>query len=219
VADGSAAPKADGSAAGGSWEDVLASCVPGAAFDACVNALVAAKLTLRGEDTTDHREVSFELQPPLGGVTVRTYKKAAGKIVMVNVVALADKGKGRKDLLTWLKKQIGTTAKRGRSGIAGGAAAGCGADGWGVGWVAGKTSHPEVQIQLDSPESTAANDDPSKHKPEDALLKRAGNGIVDICFLLPPAQPGSYIDTPEISAAVMKAFLASSHFRGAAKLK
>jgi hypothetical protein len=175
---------------------------------------------LRKEDTGDHREVSFELQPPLGGVTVRTYKKAVGKIVMVNVVAVADKGKGRKDLLTWLKKQIGRTAKRGRSSLAGGAAAGCGADGWGVGWVAGKTGHPEVQIQLDSPESTAADDDPSKLKPEDALLRRAGNGIVDLCFLLPPAQPGTnYIDTPEISATVMKAFLLSPQFHGVAKLK
>src|SRR4051812_25017457 len=36
-----------------SWEDALTACVPGAAFDDCVAALAAAKLTLRTEDTTD----------------------------------------------------------------------------------------------------------------------------------------------------------------------
>jgi hypothetical protein len=203
-----------------SWEDALAVCVPGAAFDDCVAALAAAKLTLRKEDTTDHREVSFELQPPFGGISVRTYSKAAGKIVMVNVVVLEDKGKGRKDLLAWLKDQIGSTAKQTRSSIAGGAAAGCGADGWGVGWVAGQAKHPEVEIQLDSPESNSAGDDPNDIKPEDALLKRAGNGIVDLCFLLPPGPPGAGdIDAPSISPTVMKAFLASPRFHGIAKLK
>jgi hypothetical protein len=202
------------------WEDALQTCVPGAVFDDCVAALGAAKLTLRKADTTDHREVSFELQPPFGGVSVRTYSKAGGKIVTVNVVLLEGKGKGRKDLLAWLKKQIGSTAKQERSSMAGGAAAGCGADGWGVGWVASKTKHPEVELQLDSPESTSDNDEPSRVKPEDALLKRAGNDIVDLCFLLPPGKSGpGYIEAPEISATVMKAYLASPQFHGKAKLK
>jgi hypothetical protein len=138
---------------------------------------------------------------------------------MVNVVLLEDKGKGRKDLLAWLKKQIGASAKQGRSTIAGGAAAGCGSVGWGVGWTAGKNNHPEVQLQLDSPESTSDSDEPDRVKPEDALLKRNGNGIVDLCFLLPPKGAGYGDAAPDVSPAVMKAFLASPQFHGKAKLK
>ena len=192
--------------------------MPGAAFDDCAAQLAAHGLTLRKEDTTDHREISFELAPPFGGITVRTYSKAAGKIVMVDVVALADKGKPRKELLAWFQDQIGKTARQARSGMAGGAAAGCGADGWGVGWVPDGAEHPEVELQLDSPESEAASDEPDRIKPEDALVKRAGNGIVDVCFLL-PARGGGYVEAPQLSPAVMTAFLASPRFHGIARLK
>jgi len=138
---------------------------------------------------------------------------------MVDVIVFVNKGRDRKELLTWLSKQVGT-AKRTRSGNAGGAANGCGADGWGVGWVATKSNEPEVQIQLSSPESPSDSDIPEHFKPEDALVKRAGNGLIHLCFLLPTKERyQDFVDTPVISPSALKAFLTSPRFHGTAKLR
>lgn len=202
---------------GADWEAALQKCLPGAPFDACAAALTAAKLTLRKEDNGDHVELGFALQAPFGGYAVRTYKKAGGKVASVRITLLESKGKGRKDVLAWFKKQIGTSAKQGRSG---GPAEGCGADGWGVGWVASKSEDPEVELQLHSPESSSDSDNPDKIKPEDALVKREGDGGVVACFVLPTkAGNPDYVDAPAISPATLQAFLASPLFHGKAKLK
>lgn len=213
VAAGLAAPAAADPSP--DWEAALQKCVPGAPFDACAAALEAAKLKLRKEDNGDHVELGVSLLPPLGGWAVRTYKKAGGKIASVRVTLMEPKGKGRKDVLAWLKKQIGTSAKQGRGG---GPAEACGADGWGVGWVASKSEDPEVQLQLHSPESTSDRDLPSKHKPEDALLKRDGDDALVLCFIL-PTKGTDYVDAPVIAPATLQAFLASPLFHGKAKLR
>jgi hypothetical protein len=214
---GCGAPAASADPAAADWEAALQKCLPGAPFDACAAALTAAKLTLRKEDNGDHVELGFALQAPLGGYAVRTYKKAGGKVAAVRVTLIEPKGKGRKAVLTWFKQQIGTSARQGRSG---GPAEGCGADGWGVGWVAGKSPDPEVELQLHSPESASDSDNPEKLKPEDALLKRAGDDGVVACFVLPTkAGSAGYVDAPAISPATLQAFLASPLFHGKAVLK
>lgn len=210
-----------GAAAADPLEDALAKCVPGASYTDCVHALQGAGAKLQNQGT-EFTEVDFNLQPPFGGIGVRTYPGAAGRIVLVDFVISADAGKPRKVLLDWLGKQVGTRAKRARSGAAG---QGCGAAGWGVGWVASPGTEPEVQIQLDSPESPSPDDLPEKHKPDDALLKRQGNGMIDVCFVLPPTSdsfvgtPAHFIAAPVLSPGVMKAFLASPSFHGIAKLQ
>lgn len=214
-----AQPAAVPAPAAASWEDALLKCAPGAVFDDCVSALEAAKIAVRKSGASNYSEVSVELQPPFAGLGVRTYKKAGGKVVTFNVSIYESKGKGRKDLLGWLRKQVGS-AKETRGGTAGGVAGRCGEAGWGVGWLGSKSREPEVQLQLSSPESTSASDAPERLKPEDALVKREGNGVVVVCFLLPPTKPGKdFIDAPEISVTAMKAFLASPRFHGKAALK
>ena len=192
--------------------------MPGAPFAACAAALTAAKLTLRKEDNGDHVELGFNLAPPLAGFSVRTYQDAAGKVATVRVSLVESKGKGRKAVLDWLKGQIGASAKQGRGG--GGAVEACGAQGWGVGWGTDRSPDPEVELQLGSPESTSDHDLPEQFKkPEDALLKREGNGVVILCFNL-PSKPHSreYVDAPVIAATTLQAFLASPLFHGKAKL-
>jgi len=204
-----------GVAAADPFDDVLSKCVPGGSYGDCLHALAEAHIKLQ---TLQDGWVVFTLHDPLNSYAVRTYPKAAGRIVLVDVSISADKGKPRKELLDWLTKQIGATAKRTRSGLAAGAAAGCGADGWGVGWVAGASEEPEVQIQLNSPESQSADDEPDKLKPDDALITRQGNGLVDLCFMLPPKAPAqSYIDAPLLSPAILKAFLAAPKFHDGAR--
>jgi hypothetical protein len=202
------------------WEQAVLKCAPGAVFDDCVKGLEAANIKLQRADRDGGGDVSFQLEASRVPVRVRTYRKAAGKIAMLDMMLAEEKGKGRKDLVAWFRKQIGSAGKQDRSGIAGGAAAGCGQPGWGVGWVAGKSSEPEVQIQLDSPESQSASDEAENFKPEDALVKREGNGVVHVCFLMPPKAPGQpYIDAPVLSPEVLKAFVASPRFHGKTKLK
>jgi hypothetical protein len=202
------------------WEDAVATCAPGSPYDACVHALEKAGVKLRKVDRDDYREVTFELQPPFGGVGVRTYPKAGGRIVNTMVAAFLDKGKPRKDLVSWMTTQVGSKAKQVRAGGARGAAANCGEEGWGVGWAGSASSEPEVELELTSPESESANDQPGRFKPVEALVKRQGNGLVGVCFVLPP-QNGSedFIATPVLSVAAMKAYLTSSQFHGVARLK
>ncbi|HWE28710.1 MAG TPA: hypothetical protein VHB97_11955 [Polyangia bacterium] len=202
------------------WEDAVASCAPGAPFDACVHALETSGVKLRKVDRSNYREVTFELQRPFGGIGVRTYPKANGRIVDLSFTVFADKGKPRKDLLAWMAGQVGSTAKQVRAGDARGAAVDCGEDGWGVGWAGSASSEPEVELELTSPESQSADDDPGKIKPEDALVKRQGNGLVGVCFVLPPKDGSQdFIDAPVLSVHAMKAFVASSQFHGVARLK
>jgi hypothetical protein len=203
-----------------SWEDALAGCIPGSSFDVCVSRLKAAKVNVTVNNDAKESVATFGLQRPYGSVWVRTTPRSGGKIVTVGLWMLMDAGEPRKTLLEWFQRQIGTSAKSGRSVGSGEWAEGCGADGWGVGWIAPKSEVPEVILQLDSPQSESPNDPPERHKPEDALVKRAGNFTINICFLLPPSATGQeYVDSPAISPATMKAFLQSSHFHGKATLK
>jgi len=209
-----------GVAAAEPWEDAVATCAPGAPFDACVHALETAGVKLRKVDRADYREVTFDLQRPFGGGGVRTYPKASGRIVDASFTMYLDKGKPRRDLMTWMAKQVGSKAKQVRASHARGAAADCGEDGWGVGWAGSASGEPEVELELTSPESQSADDEPDKLKPEDALVKRQGNGLVGVCFILPPKNGSQdFIATPELSVAAMKAYLSSPRFHGVAKLK
>jgi hypothetical protein len=203
-----------------SWEDAVATCAPGTPYDACVHALEGAGVKLRKVDRADYREVTFELQPPFGGVGVRTYPNAGGRIVNTMVAVFLDQGKPRKDLVTWMAAQVGASATQVRAGGARGAAANCGEEGWGVGWAGPSSSEPEVELELTSPESESANDQPDKRKPIDALVERQGNGLVGVCFVLPPQNgKDEPIAAPALSVAAMKAYLASPQFHGVARLK
>jgi len=202
------------------WEDAVATCAPGSSFEVCVHALDVAGVKLRKVDRADYREVTFDLQRPFGGVGVRTYPKADGRIVDASFTMYLDQGAPRRDLVRWMAKQLGPQAKQVRAGNARGAAADCGEDGWGVGWAGSASSEPEVELELTSPESQSANDEPDKLEPEDALVKRQGNGLVGACFVLPPKNGSpEFITTPDFSVAAMKAYLSSPWWHGVARLK
>jgi hypothetical protein len=210
-----------GSARADSWEQALATCVPGGPFDTCVKALKAANLTVRDRPLgAQGREAGFELQAPFGGVSIRTFNGAQDRIVAIDIIAFLDKGKERGEVLSFFKSEAGG-AKQDRASVAG-AGQDCGADGWGVAWLGAKGDQPEVELQLDSPEATSPRDTVAdRFKPEDALVKREGNGTVHICFLLPKPSVTSngFIDAPTLSPKLFKAFLQSPYFHGKARPK